>query len=330
VLVILALAAVLVFVLSSGRGGGRGHARPLLRRSATKRRPDRHLKLLTRVASYSLASAVSGEAVVARPHGFLVVGGLDSRDVSTSEVAEVGSSSGRVGSAGSLSEPRHDTAAATLGSRVLVFGGGSATELDSVEALNAGGSGRTVGRLPTTRSDLSALTVGGRAYVLGGYDGKAPTGVVLRTADGARFTPVATLPVAFRYAAAVAVGEAIYTFGGELANGQDTDAIQALDVRTDRTRVIAHLPRPLSHASAILLGGRIYVLGGRTREVPTTRILTFNPATGKLTAAGHLPMPVANAAATTAAGVGYLVGGLDAQGATLARVVELRLAEHTG
>lgn len=330
-LVLLPLAVVLIVVLSSGGGdSGSGGRFRVARRSAAKQRPARSVGLLARDASYSLPSAVSGEAVVARPHGFLVIGGLDSGDVSTSEVAEVGASGGRVGSAGSLSEPRHDMAAAAIGGRVLVFGGGSATELDSVEMLNTGGSGRTIGRLPTTRSDLSALAVGGRAYVLGGYDGQAPTGVVLRTSDGHRFTPVATLPIAFRYAAAVVVGETIYTFGGELANGSDTGAIQALDVRTDRARIVGHLPRPLSHASAIVLGARIYVLGGRTREVPTARILSFDPVTGRLVAAGRLPMPVSDAAATTAAGTGYLVGGLDLGGATRARVVELRLVERPG
>jgi hypothetical protein len=268
---------------------------------------------------------VSGEAVVAQPHGVLVVGGLDGSDVSTAGVLEVDSATGGVAPVGSLSQPRHDTAAAVLGGRVLVFGGGSVTELDSVESLRRGSSGRVLGRLPTTRSDLSALTLGDRAYVLGGYDGQAPTGVVLQTADGRRLSAFATLPVPFRYAAVAGSGQTIYTFGGELADGLDSNAIQALDTRTARARVVGRLPRPLSHASAVALGGRIFILGGRTREAPTDRILSFDPSTAKIASAGRLPLRVTNAAATAVAGVGYLIGGLDARGASLATVIDLRL-----
>src|SRR4029077_8021974 len=231
---------------------------------------------------------------------------------------------GRSTTVGSLSEPRHDTAAASLGGTVLVFGGGSATELDSVESLRRGGPGKLLGRLPSTRSDLSVLAIDGSAYVLGGYDGQAPAGAILRTMDGRRFTVVGTLPVPFRYAAVAAIGRTIYAFGGELASGADSDAIQAFDTRTARSRIIGHLRRPLSHASAVALGGRIYVLGGRTGKTPTDRILSFDPSTTIVSSAGSLPLRVTNAAAATVGSVGSLIGGLDAQGASLASVIEVR------
>jgi N-acetylneuraminic acid mutarotase len=272
-----------------------------------------------------LPSALSGEAVLGLPRRILVIGGLDSSDVSTSEVLELPTATGKFRRRGSLAEPRHDTAAAALDGRFLVFGGGSLSELDSVESLS-GGSSAVIGHLPTTRSDLSAVTVAGRIYVLGGYDGQRPLGPVLQTIDGRRFTAVGELPVPFRYAAVAASGRTIYTFGGELANGLDSDAIQAIDTSSGRARVIGHLHRPLSHASAVVLGGRIYVLGGSSRENPTDEILSFDPSTGKLHSAGHLPFPVTNAAATAVGDIGYLIGGLDAEGSSLASVVEVRLA----
>jgi N-acetylneuraminic acid mutarotase len=271
-----------------------------------------------------LPAALSGEAVLGLPKSILVIGGLDSSDVSTSEVLELRTVTSRFTHLSPLSEPRHDTAAAALGGKLLVFGGGSLTELDSVESLSAGSS-EVIGRLPTTRSDLSAVTVAGRVYVLGGYDGQAPLGPVLQTIDGRRFTVVGELPVPFRYAAVAAIGGTIYTFGGELASGLDSDAIQAIDTGSGRARVIAHLHRSLSHASAVALHGRIYVLGGSSRESPTDEILSFNPSTKRLRSAGHLPFAVTHAAATGIDGVGYLIGGLDAEGGSLASVIEVRL-----
>ncbi len=257
------------------------------------------------------------------PGGVLVLGGLNSGDESVSDIFELSPSTGGFATVGSLSEPRHDTAAASLHGTVLVFGGGSITELDSVESLRSGQSGRLLGRLPSTRSDLSVVAIDGSAYVLGGYDGQAPTGTILRTSDGRRFTVAGELPIPFRYAAVAAVGRTIYAFGGELASGADSNAIQAYDTGTTHSRLVGHLPRPLSHASAVALSGQIYVLGGRTAKKPTGRILSFDPSTRIVHPAGRLPMAVTNAAATTVGSVAYLIGGLDAQGGSLASVIEV-------
>jgi N-acetylneuraminic acid mutarotase len=271
-----------------------------------------------------LPAALSGEAVLGLAKRILVIGGLDSGDVSTSEVLELPVATGRFTHLGSLAEPRHDTAAAALAGKFLIFGGGSLTELDSVESLSSG-SARVIGSLPTTRSDLSAVTVAGRVYVLGGYDGRQPLGPVLRTIDGRRFTTVGKLPVPFRYAAVAVIGGTIYTFGGELASGLDSDAIQAIDTGSGRARVIGHLQQPLSHASAVVLAGRIYVLGGSSGENPTDEILSFNPSTKRLRSAGRLPFAVTNAAATATGGIGYLIGGLDVEGNSLSSLIEVRL-----
>lgn len=324
----LLLTLVVGLLLVFGSGGSASHTKRIATSLTSpslspSRRP---VRLLVRLAPHALPRGLSGEAVVARGAGVLVIGGLNSSDESTIGVYEVSPGTGRPASVGSLSEPRHDTAAASLGGSVLVFGGGSATELDSVESLRRGAAGKPLGHLPSTRSDLSVLALDGSAYVLGGYDGQAPAQAILRTADGRHFTVAGRLPVPFRYAAAAALGSTIYTFGGELASGADSDAIQAFDARTASTKVIGHLRRPLSHASAIALGGRIYVLGGSTAERPTDRILSFDPSTGTLRTAGRLPMPLTNAAAASVGSTGYLIGGLDARHASLASVIEVRLA----
>jgi Kelch motif len=310
-----------------GASGGSSSDRPASNPHTLNRpAPPRTPRLVARLSPNRLPAAVSGEAAVAGAGGVLVIGGLNSADVSTDSVFRVDPTTGRAASAGALAEPLHDAAAAQAPGRVLVFGGGSLTELDSVESLSAGGHGALVGRLPSARSDLSAIAVGAYVYVLGGYDGQAPIGAVLRTTEGHTFTNVATLPVPFRYAAVAAVGNLIYTFGGELANGSDSNAIQVLDTSTGRASVIGRLTRPVSHACAVTLGGRILILGGRSHEAATNRILAFDPASRRLSLAGRLPLPVTNSAAARAGNTVYLLGGLDAAGKTLASVIKIQQA----
>ncbi len=270
---------------------------------------------------------ISAEVVVSQARNLLVVGGLDGAGTSASGIFRLDPQTGQLGSAGSLPQPLHDAAGATLGNRLLVFGGGDATSTDAVESFGPGQTALPVGHLPTARSDLNALAFGGRAYVLGGYDGHTPSPAVLETSDGQRFSQVARLPVPVRYPATAALGNTIYVFGGELANGHQTAAIQAIDVATGRATVVGHLPRALAHASAVVLDGRIYLLGGSVGGTATDAILGFTPANMSTNPAGHLPIAVSNAAAATLGGVSYLVGGIGLHGAPLADVVSLRLAK---
>lgn len=315
------LVAVLLALGRSGSGGGGTAPQASAARTVA----------VARLAS-PLPAPISGESVVAVRGGVLILGGLDSSGSSVSGVFRLDAASGRLSPAGSLSGPLHDAAAAALPGQVLVFGGGTETSSDAVQALPAPGgavaSGTTasvVGRLPTVRSDLSAVTIGGHAYLLGGYDGKAPVGSVLATADGRSFNQVASLPVPARYVAAAALGGRIYAFGGETASGAPTDAIREVDPRSGAARLAGRLPEALSHAAAVSLGGSIYVLGGEAGGAPLARIWRFDPATGRATPAGRLPVAVAGGAAAVLGRTAYLVGGTGAGGATLRTVVTLSL-----
>ncbi len=281
-----------------------------------------------------LPASISGESVVPLPGGPLILGGLDASEGSVSGVFQLDARSGHVRQAGELSAPLHDAAAAVVGDRILVFGGGAEASVDEVQSMQAGGGSvlnaevaSVVGHLPTARSDLSAVEVGGRAYVLGGYDGAAPLDSVLASTDGSSFSEVATLPAPARYIAVAALGGRIYAFGGELASGAPSDAIREVDPKTGVARVVGHLPQATSHASAISLGGRIYLLGGEAGGAVSNRIWRFDPAADVVTLAGRLPLPVANGAATVVGSTAYLIGGKGADGSALRTVVLLR--EHT-
>ncbi len=254
-----------------------------------------------------------------------MIGGADRADVSTDSVLSIDPRSGKVSSAGTLSQPLHDAAATALGGRTLVFGGGASTTLDTVQELSPGGSAHQIGHLPAALSDLSAVSVGASAYVLGGFDGQQPSSAIYRTGDGRSFTTAGRLPTAVRYAAVTAMGDRIYAFGGELGSGADTDTIQEFDTATGRASVAGHLPESVSHASAVVLDGAIYLVGGRRKGVASDQVLRFDPSGRRLAPAGHLPAPVFDAAAGTVGSVGYLAGGIGAQETSVDSI--LRLSE---
>jgi hypothetical protein len=323
-LVALAAAIVGVIVLVSGSGSSQSSAPGT--RSRGHAAPEKPAHLQVRRAGWSLPAPLSGEAVVDRGDTLLVIGGVDSADVSTRSVIYIDPKTGENGPFGSLSQPLHDAAAAPVPSGVLVFGGGAASTTADVQRLVPGGTGEVVGSLPAPTSDLSAVSTDGTAYVLGGYDGQTTVSSVLATGDGHRLTQVARLPVPVRYAAVALQGKEIYAIGGELSDGRDSSAIQAVDLLTGQSTIVGRLPQTLAHASAVMLRGHVYVLGGRLAGSTSDRIFRFDPQSAAVTAAGHLPAPLQNAAATVIRGTGYLVGGLDPAGAPVAGVIEVRLS----
>ncbi len=277
-----------------------------------------------------LPAPISAEAVIASKEGPLIVGGLDSSSNSASGVFLLEPGSGEVSEVGGLTGPLHDAAATLLGNRVLVFGGGTETSTDAVQALAAPGgivapgtSAQAIGRLPTVRSDLSAVTVGGTAYILGGYDGSAPIDSILATSDGSTFTEVGHLPEPARYMAVASLDGRIYAIGGETASGSASDAIREIDPKAKTARIVAHLPTPVSHASSVALGGGIFVIGGEDAGSPTARIWRYVPGSRSVTSAGSLPQPASGAAAAVVGSSAYLIGGTGGGEEALDTVVTL-------
>jgi hypothetical protein len=292
--------------------------------TAAQSRSTAPARLVATEARARLPVPLHGLTVARSPQGLLAIGGADPGDASKDTVYRLDRSASSMTPVGSLVQPLHDAAAATLKRATLVFGGGNASTLNLVQALSPGGAATPVGALPEAVSDLSAVNVDGAAYVLGGFTGMSPTAAVLQTTDGRAFTRVARLPTPVRYAAVAALPDKIYAFGGELGSGRDTNEIQEYDIATERAVVAGHLAEPVSHASAVTLDGAIFLLGGRVGGAASDRILRFNPDRKIALPAGRLPQAIYDGAAGTYRGRAYLIGGLGSGGTPLDSVITLR------
>ena len=360
------IALGIVLLTFSGRGVGRNtkHSAPPAgaahQQSAFAPPPS----IEAGVESWSLSAPLSREAIVANGNGLTVLGGLTPGGSSLATVSTINLRTGAIVAAGTLADVVHDAAAATIGGRSVVFGGGSPATVAGVQSIespsnppSANSTGSVTGMLPQPRSDLAVATIPDKSrnhvtttdYIVGGYDGTHYLPSVLATVDGKHFLSVGTLPVPVRYPAVVAFHGKIYAFGGETASAGSTttatDDIQVIDPKTHSATIVAHLPEAIYGAAAFVIHGTIYVAGGQVPQGPTqTRIGAFVQRTHKMLNAGLLPQAVAFAGYATvdsgSSNIGYLVGGevtnqsgIDAAGmasGSLQSVISLRPSRYGG
>jgi len=316
---------------------------------------------------WHLPAPVSREVVIPGRHGRLIVlGGLTPGGASATGVYSVRTRTGAARRIGALGVAVHDAAGALTGGRALVFGGGSAASIATVQGFNLHrGNGRAAAgpaHLPNARSDLAAVTVGATTYLLGGYDGARPDASVLATTDGRTFRSVAALRVPVRYPAVAALGGKIFVFGGLAITGPragtPVNTIQAVDPARHTCSVIGRLPEPLAGAAAVTLDGEVFVAGGEStvpqprapgmgttqyrahgpgagsetggaRTSTVSTVWAFQPATGRLLPAGRLQVPVSHAAVAVSGSRAWIVGG-ESHGALVAAVQMLRPNEAFG
>jgi hypothetical protein len=262
-------------------------------------------------AHWTLPTASGRQAVVpVGNHTVVLAGGLVAGDQSTDEALRIDLTTGRTERLQSLAVPVHDVAGGLVGGAPAVVGGGNATEQDVVQVLTDS-AWHVTGHLPTTRSDLSVVQQGAQAFVIGGYDGTGvPTAVLRLAADGSS-APAGHLVRGVRYAATARIGRTAYVFGGEVL-GAELDGVQAVDLATGRTRVVARLPVPLGHAMAAAVGSRILLVGGRVSpDQQTAAMWWFDPGSGRFTRAGVLPRPLSDAAVATYGHRVWPLGGED-------------------
>jgi hypothetical protein len=309
------------------------------------------LSLEAGLEPWHLDAPLSREAVVAVGNRLRILGGLAASSSSLNSASWLDPRSGAVTAEGTLATVVHDGAGAQIGSSSFVFGGGSPNTFATVQSLGAAAAtGAVAGQLPQPRSDVTAATVGRTVYLVGGYDGTTYEPSVLSTVDGAHFATAATLSVPVRYPAVVALGNDVFSFGGQTGSGAGstvtaTAAIQQIDPATHSARVVGTLPQALYGAAAFVLAGHIYVAGGQSGDGQTlTQMYEYDPRTHRVADAGLLPQAVAFAGYATvgtgAAAVGYIVGGEVAQQSgndaagvatgSLASIISLRPSSYGG
>jgi hypothetical protein len=308
------LLAVLAIVLAGGLelALGRGHdAKPTPPpREAKATPPVRPAAVESGLLPWRLQAPLSREVVLPRAgaHGLVVLGGLESGASSTDAIELLDTRNGVLSPHGTLLQATHDAAGATLGARQLVIGGGTTAPARSTQ-IETGVRTSEGGALAGARADAGAVTIGRSVYVVGGYDGSAMDREVVATTDGRGYRNVAALPVPVRYPALAVLGSRIYVFGGLLADGRPSDAVQLVDPAGRTARVVGRLPRPLEGAAAGVLGGTIYLAGGRTAAGPTKAVYAFQPRGTSFLRAGSLRVGVAFAGAAVSNGRLWIVGG---------------------
>jgi len=361
---VLAVGAVIAGVWAvapPGHGGAPVANPPDAPRDAAPPAPQRLAAAESGLLPWRLPAPVSREVVLPGQHGRLIVlGGLTPGGASATAVYTVRTGTGAARRIGALGVAVHDAAGAVSGGRALVFGGGSAASIATVQGFalpGADGHGAAgPAPLPQARSDLAAVTIGATTYLVGGYDGARPDAAVLATTGGRAFQTVAALRVPVRYPAVAALGGKIYVFGGLAVTGPRAGApvstIQVVDPARHACTVAGRLPEPLAGAAAVTLGGEVFVAGGESTAVQprapgigTTQfrahgpraggetgglatatvstIWAFQPTTGRLLPAGRLQVPVSHAAVTVSGSVAWIVGG-ESHGGPVAAVQMLR------
>jgi N-acetylneuraminic acid mutarotase len=276
-----------------------------------------------RTLPYRLPAPVQRADAVAAGSGIVIAGGLDAAGSSTSGVFRLEPRTGRLVDLGAVPQAFHDAAAALIGGRLFVFGGGTSTSSATVQSFDlATRRGAIAGRLPRPLSDVVATTVGQTVYLVGGYDGTIARAEIYATTDGINFRVVARLPQGLRYPAVAAADGRIVIAGGATASGP-TNGVYGLDPQTGTVTRIASLPVALAHASAVAIGPAVYLVGGTDAAGnPSRDVIRIDPRTARVTVVAQTE-PVADAAVAGR----YIIGGTRA-GRPTATVRELASARR--
>ena len=162
-----------------------------------------------------------------------------------------------------MKQKRYSPSVASIGSALVVAGGGSASgRLSSVEVLKDG-RWATAPSLPKIGDCLKSASLGSQFYLIQEY--RAVFHVSLHSLVAIPGTDWKMLPkVLNRYSAASFFGSRLLSIGGERYRNPST-AVYALSCQS--WEQVADLPLPLSHTSAtVLQTGELIVVGGYDKK----------------------------------------------------------------
>ncbi len=213
-------------------------------------------------------------------------------------------------------------AAAALGGRLYVVGGGDGTRASTTAASFDPARNEWTGLPPMPRplSGHCAAAANGRVWVAGGRQGAAqpPVAEVTSFDPGSRsWSPAPPLPTAVTDAACAAVDSRLFVFGGAAPGAAATDAAWELDAAAGRWSPL-RMPTPLAGAAAAVSGREIWIVGGTPDgRAASDRVLVFNTATGAWREGPPSERPVHAPTAAWLEGRLYIAGGRQAPGGAL-------------
>lgn len=259
----------------------------------------RNVALLS-LAALAAGCGVAQKAATSTQHAVLTSAGAQQQPVTVRERP-----------LGLLAAAVQDAASAPYHGGALLAGGLTAADVSSATVVLVAAHG-AVSNLSHALHDATAATLGGAVYLFGGGDGVRQLDAIVRVAPGAP-TTVGHLPAPSSDQSGAALDGAEYVVGGYTGSRWLDTIVRWRPGQA--ARVVGHLPGPLRYAAVAAVAGRIVIAGGSTPAgTATDAVLSFNPATGRVTRIGRLPAPTTHAAAAALGTHVYVIGG---RGATL-------------
>ncbi len=234
-----------------------------------------------------LPAATDRLSAVAFQGSVYIFGGLRQSGSTTAIYRLQGTS---LAAAGSLPLPVHDLAAAPLGSRILVMGGGQVASSPQIFAyVPKTARIARYSQFPTPLSDLAAAVLGKDIYVFGGFTGSVFSSAIYRISPSG-VQRVGSLPLGLRYTGAAALDGSVYLFGGLGVQGYQS-AIYRFTPGKD-VQEIGHLPVAAALPIVAPADGGIVVLGGESGVNQDLSAVYFFTPQGGLRTIGSLPRPL--------------------------------------
>ena len=210
---------------------------------------------------------------------------------------------------GTLGAPVQDAASAQWRTGAILAGGLTAADTSTANVVLVRTPG-SAAPLPVALHDATAANLGGAVYLFGGGDGVHQLDGIVRVAPGTP-TTVGHLPAPSSDQAGAAWGGAEYVVGGYTGTAWLNTIVRWRPGA--QPRVVGHLPVALRYAAVAAVAGRIVIAGGSTPAgTASDAVLSFDPATGRVTTIGRLPNPTTHAAAAALGSRVYVIGGRSA------------------
>jgi Kelch motif protein len=278
----------------------------------------------------SIGAGVEGMAVAAASSNLIVAAyGLDNgpfNDTNTTRLYNIATNTWSFGSPAPL-PVRSELGSLSKGAFVYALGGrlfSTGTAIADVARYHAPtNTWQTLAPMPTARAAVAVAETGGGIFAIGGRSaGGGPcSGGELTTVERydlstGTWSPKAALPSARSDAAAAAVGNKIYLFGG--CTSLPVRILDEVDVYDISTNTWSTAPADLPTAAAAFYtvgrvltfgGGRIYVVGGTNGSAPLGTTQIYNTRTNSWTSGPAMITPRAEMGVVAVGTKVYAVGG---------------------